>query len=53
LGDGLEVEAWHAMDHVVEQVRLRDSPFCLGVQYHPERDALYRPLFDAFLGQVK
>jgi putative glutamine amidotransferase len=53
LGDGLEVEAWHAVDHVVEQVRLRDYPFCLGVQYHPERDALYRPLFDAFLGQVK
>jgi len=53
LGDGLEVEAWHTVDEIIEQVRLRDYPFCLGVQYHPERDTLYRPLFDAFLEQVK
>ncbi len=53
LGDGLEIEAWHAVDDIIEQVRLRDYPFCLAVQYHPERDALYRPLFDAFLEQVK
>jgi putative glutamine amidotransferase len=53
LGDGLEIEAWHAVDHIIEQVRLRDYPFCLGVQYHPERDTIYRPLFDAFLEQVK
>ena len=37
LGDGLEVEAWSADDDVIEQVRLRDYPFALGVQYHPER----------------
>lgn len=52
LGDGLEVEAWHAGDGVIEQVRLRDYPFCLAVQYHPERDAIYRPLFDAFFEQA-
>jgi len=52
LGEGLEVEAWHVGDDVIEQVRLRDYPFCLGVQYHPERDAIYRPLFDAFLQRV-
>ena len=32
-----EVEAWSADDGIVEQVRLRDYPYCLGVQYHPER----------------
>ena len=53
LGDGLDVEAWHAIDDIIEQVRLRDYTFCLGVQYHPERDPLYRPLFDAFLEQVQ
>ena len=52
LGDGLEIEARHAVDHVIEQVRLRDYPFCLGVQFHPERDPMYRPLFDAFLQQI-
>ena len=52
LGDGLEVEAWHVGDDVIEQVRLRDYPYCVGVQYHPERDAVYRPLFEAFLEQV-
>jgi putative glutamine amidotransferase len=53
LGDGLEIEAWHAIDDIIEQVRLRNYPFCLGVQYHPERDAIYKPLFDAFLEQVQ
>jgi putative glutamine amidotransferase len=53
LGDGLEIEACHAVDRTIEQVRLRDYPFCLGVQYHPERGAIYRPLFDAFLAQVQ
>jgi putative glutamine amidotransferase len=52
LGDGLEIEAWHVGDDIIEQVRLRDYPFCLGVQYHPERGTIYRPLFDAFLEQV-
>ena len=53
LGEGLEVEGWHLGDHIIEQVRLRDYPFCVGVQYHPERDKIYQPLFDAFLQQIK
>jgi putative glutamine amidotransferase len=53
LGDGLEVEARHAVDQIIEQVRLRDYPFCLGVQFHPERDAVYKPLFEAFFAQVR
>ncbi len=35
LGSGLAIEAWCAEG--------------LGVQYHPERDPLYHPLFDAFI----
>ena len=53
LGSGLEIEAWCADDNVIEQVRLRDHPFGLGVQYHPERDHLYHPLFDAFVHHVR
>jgi len=52
LGAGLRAEAWHAGDGVVEQVRLDALPFGLGVQYHPERDPLYRPLFDAFVAAL-
>lgn len=52
LGDGLEVEAWHIPDGIIEQVRLRDYPYCLGVQYHPERHEQYQPLFDAFFDQL-
>ena len=52
LGDGLEIEAWHAVDNVIEQVRLLDYPFCLGVQYHPERDGIYAPLFENFVEHV-
>lgn len=52
VGPGLEVEAWHADDGVVEQMRLTDYPFGLAVQYHPERDALYQPLFAAFVHHV-
>ena len=53
LGSGLEIEAWCADDDVIEQARLRDYPFGLGVQYHPERDPLYHPLFDAFVHHVR
>ena len=53
LGTGLEIEAWCADDNVIEQVRLRDYPFGLGVQYHPERDPLYHALFDAFIRHVE
>ncbi len=53
LGEGVVVEAWHAEDGTIEQAHLRDYPFGLAVQYHPERDPLYRPLFDAFAEQVE
>jgi putative glutamine amidotransferase len=53
LGEGLVVEAWHKEDDTVEQVRLKDYPFALGVQYHPERDPVYLPIFDAFAERVR
>jgi putative glutamine amidotransferase len=53
VADALEVEAWHAGDGTIEQVRLRDYPWAYGVQYHPERDMLYAPLFDEFFAQLK
>jgi putative glutamine amidotransferase len=49
---GLEIEAWSAADDVIEQVRLSDYPFCLGVQYHPERDLSYAPLFNDFIDHL-
>jgi len=52
LGEGLEVEAWCAGDDVIEQVRIRDYPFGIGVQYHPERDWPYRNLFADFFNHV-
>ena len=53
LAPGLEVEAWSALDDVIEQVRLTSHPWALGVQYHPERDPLYAPLFEDFIWQVQ
>ena len=53
LGTGLEVEAWCRTDGVIEQVRLKNYPYCIGVQYHPERDSSYKPLFEQFLGEVE
>jgi len=53
LGAGLEVESWCATDDIVEQVRLRDYPFALGVQYHPERGQIYDELFDDFISQMR
>ena len=53
LGAGLRAEAWFADDAIIEQARLADYPFALGVQYHPERDPLYQPLFDVFVQQVR
>lgn len=53
LAEALEVEAWSADDDIVEQVRVRDYPCGLGVQYHPERDVLYAPLFEEFFAAVK
>jgi putative glutamine amidotransferase len=53
LGEGLVVEARHAGDGTIEQVRHAKQPFVLGVQFHPERDVLYRPLFDAFIAAMQ
>ncbi len=53
LGDGLEIEAWHQGDDVIEQVRLVRYPAgCVGVQYHPERGPIYAALFDDFFDRV-
>jgi putative glutamine amidotransferase len=53
LADGLEIEAWSRGDGVIEQVRSRDFPWALGVQYHPERDMIYAGLFEDFFAQLK
>lgn len=52
LADGCEVEAWCATDDIVEQMRLRDYPFALAVQYHPERGKIYDALFRDFFSRV-
>jgi putative glutamine amidotransferase len=52
LGDGLVVEARCVADDVIEQAYLENYPFAIAVQYHPERDPLYRPLFDDFFSRV-
>ncbi len=48
-----EVEAWCADDDIIEQVRLRNYPFALAVQYHPERGKIYDTLFENFFERVK
>ena len=53
LGAGLEVESWCTTDDIIEQVRLRDYHFALGVQYHPERGKIYDELFYDFISQVR
>ena len=53
VADALEVEAWHAGDGIIEQVRIRDYPWGIGVQYHPERDMGYASLFEDFFAQLK
>jgi len=53
LADGCEVEAWCATDDIIEQIRLRDYPFALAVQYHPERGKIYDALFDDFFSRVR
>ena len=52
LGDGLEVEAWCKTDDIIEQMRLRNYPFALAVQYHPERGDGYAPLFADFVSHL-
>ena len=53
LADRCEVEAWCATDDIIEQFRLRDYPYALAVQYHPERGQIYDGLFSDFLAHVK
>ncbi len=53
LGAGLAIEAWCAGDGIVEQVRLKNYPYALGVQYHPERDSSYKALFEQFIGEIE
>jgi len=53
LGKDLEVEAWTAHDGIIEQVRLRNYPFGLGVQYHPERGGIYDALFEDFFARFE
>lgn len=52
VAEGLEVEGWSALDDVIEQVRLRNYPFAMGVQYHPERDWIYENLFADFFDHI-
>jgi putative glutamine amidotransferase len=53
LGKGLEVESWCAEDDVIEQIRLRNYSFALGVQYHPERGKIYDSIFEDFFSRLK
>lgn len=52
VADGFEVEAWCASDDIIEQMRLRDHPFALAVQYHPERGKIYDALFEDFFARL-
>src|SRR4051812_43295768 len=53
IADGFEVEAWCATDDIIEQMRLKNYPFALAVQYHPERGEQYAPLFADFVAQLE
>ncbi|CAN5539189.1 hypothetical protein BH18VER1_BH18VER1_16190 [soil metagenome] len=54
LADGLRVEAWSAVDDIIEQIRLTNYRYALAVQYHPERGGeIYAPLFAEFVSQVE
>jgi putative glutamine amidotransferase len=53
VADGFEIQAWCADDDIIEQVRLRNYPFALAVQYHPERGKIYDALFEDFFARVK
>jgi len=52
VAEGFEVEAWCAADDVIEQMRLRNYPFALAVQYHPERGKIYDALFEDFFARL-
>jgi len=53
VGKGLKVVA-HSDDGVVEAVELPERKFCIGVQWHPERDYEgNKPLFDEFVSACR
>ncbi len=52
VADGFEIEAWCATDDIIEQMRLRNYPFALAVQYHPERGKIYDALFEDFFARL-
>ncbi len=52
VADGFTVEAWCATDDVIEQMRLRNYPFAVAVQYHPERGKIYDALFADFFARL-
>jgi putative glutamine amidotransferase len=52
VADGFTVEAWCASDDVIEQMRLRNYPFAVAVQYHPERGKIYDALFEDFFARL-
>ncbi|MGA2409518.1 MAG: gamma-glutamyl-gamma-aminobutyrate hydrolase family protein [Candidatus Binataceae bacterium] len=53
VADGLTIEAWSPADEVIEQVRMDGRAFAAGVQYHPERNSRYRPLFSEFVSHIR
>lgn len=53
VADGFEIEAWCANDDIIEQMRFRNHPFVLAVQYHPERGKIYGVLFEDFFSRLK
>jgi putative glutamine amidotransferase len=53
LADGFIVEAWCQADDIIEQIRLQKYPYALGVQYHPQKHEVYRPVFDSFIEAVR
>jgi len=55
VGQGLVVSAT-AADGVIEAIESPSSPFCLGVQWHPEnfwQTGEFYSLFDAFVGAAR
>jgi putative glutamine amidotransferase len=52
VANGFTVEAWCASDDVIEQMRLRNYPFAVAVQYHPERGKIYDALFADFFARL-
>jgi putative glutamine amidotransferase len=52
MGEGLLPEAWCEADGIIEQMSHRVHPWCVGVQFHPERGQAYAGLFRAFVQAV-